>query len=76
MGLLYLSHKGERDRETEMANRDEDGMTRVDLNWTIEGSKGTRQGTLYGLHEQEVAAARQQIKAQARRGDTVTVREI
>lgn len=55
---------------------DEDGMKRVNLEWTIEGSRknGTRSGTLHELHEQEVAAAKAQIKREARRGDTVTIR--
>ena len=59
-----------------MAKKDADGMTRVDLEWSIEGGKGTRAGKLYELHEQEVANAREAIKSQARRGDTVTIREI
>jgi hypothetical protein len=59
-----------------MAKRDADGMNRVDLEWTIEGRKGTRTGKLYGLHEQEVMGAKQSIKLHARRGDTITVREV
>lgn len=59
-----------------MPKRDADGMIRVDLEWTIEGRKGTRTGKLYGCHEQEALAAKQAIKRQARRGDTVIVREI
>jgi hypothetical protein len=59
-----------------MAKRDADGMTRVDLEWTIEEAKATKTGKLYGLHEQEVMGAKQAIKLRARRGDTVTVREI
>jgi hypothetical protein len=59
-----------------MAKRDADGMNRVDLEWTIEGRKGTRTGKLYGLHEQEVMAAKRSIKLHARRGDTITVREV
>lgn len=58
-----------------MAKQDADGMTRVDLEWQIEGSKGTRTGKLYGLHEQEVMGAKAAIKLHARRGDTVTIRE-
>lgn len=56
--------------------KDADGLTRVNLEWKIEGKKihGTRSGTLYELHEQEVAAATAQIKREARRGDTVTIR--
>lgn len=56
--------------------KDADGMTRVDLEWSIEGVKGVKSGTLYELHEQEVAAARQAIKRRARRGDTINIREI
>jgi len=59
-----------------MAKRDADGMVRVDLEWTIEGRNGTKTGKLYGLHEQEVMGARHSLKLRARRGDTVTVREI
>lgn len=59
-----------------MAKRDADGMIRVDLEWTIEGRKGTKTGKLYGLHEQEIMGARQAIKLRARPGDTVTVREV
>lgn len=51
-------------------------MARVDLEWTIEGRKGLRSGTLYELHEQELANAKQTIKGQARTGDTVTMRVI
>jgi hypothetical protein len=59
-----------------MAKRDADGMTRVDLEWTIEGRTATKTGKLYGLHEQEVMGAKQAIRLRARRGDTVTVREV
>lgn len=59
-----------------MATRDADGMLRVDLKWSIEGRKSTRTGQLYGLHAQEVMAAKAAIKLQARRGDTITVQEI
>lgn len=59
-----------------MAKRGADGMLRVDLKWSIEGRKSTRTGRLYGLHEQEVVAAKAAIKLQARRGDTITVQEI
>ncbi len=59
-----------------MPKLDADGMTRVDLEWSIEGSDHTRTGKLYGLHEQEVALARQTIRRMARRGDTTIVREI
>lgn len=55
--------------------RDADGMTRVDLEWTIEGRQTTT-GRLYGLHEQEVMGAKQAIRQRARRGDTVIIREI
>jgi hypothetical protein len=51
-------------------------MTRVDLEWTIEGRKGTQTGKLYGLHEQEVARAKEDIKRRARRGDTIDIRKI
>ena len=59
-----------------MAKQDADGMTRVDLEWTIEGRKGTTSGKLYGLHEQEVAGAEQAIKLRARRGDTIGIKRI
>lgn len=57
---------------------DADGMIRVDLEWTIEGTRkaGNRSGKLYGLHAGEVASARQMLKREARRGDTITVRTI
>lgn len=57
-----------------MAKRDADGMVRVDLEWTIEGSRKTQTGKLYGLHEQEVMGAMAAIKLRVRRGDTVTIR--
>lgn len=56
--------------------KDADGMNRVDLEWTIEGSKGTKSGKLYGLHEGEVIGAKEALKLRARRGDTITIREI
>lgn len=59
-----------------MAKPDADGMLRVDLKWTIEGSEETKTGKVYGLHEQEVMGAKHALKRLARRGDTVTVREI
>lgn len=59
-----------------MAKQDADGMIRVDLEWTIEGRKSTRSGKLYELHEQEVMGAKAAIKLHARRGDTITIREI
>jgi hypothetical protein len=59
-----------------MASTDTDGMTRVDLEWTIEGRKGIRTGQLYGLHFAEVLGAKAAIKGRAKRGDTVTIREI
>ena len=59
-----------------MTKTDADGMARVDLEWTIEGRDGTKTGKLYGLHEQELAMAKAQIKRRARRGDTITTREI
>lgn len=59
-----------------MPKRDADGMVRVDLEWTIEGKKGAKTGKLYGLHEQEVMAAKHAVKLRARRGDSITVREI
>jgi hypothetical protein len=55
---------------------DADGMTRVDLVWSIEGAKGRKAGTLYELHEAEVAVARGQILRLARRGDTVEIRTV
>jgi hypothetical protein len=58
-----------------MGMRDADGMVRVNLEWTIEGSKGTKTGKLYELHENEVAAAKQALKGRARRGDTITTKE-
>lgn len=54
--------------------QDADGLTRVNLEWTIEGRDETRTGRLYELHEQEVHTAKQTIKSRARRGDTVTIR--
>lgn len=59
-----------------MAKRDADGMIRVDLEWTIEGRNGTRTGKLYGLHEEELANAKHGIKRAARRGDSVTIRQV
>lgn len=59
-----------------MAAKDADGMTRVDLEWEIEGRNGTQSGKLYELHEQEVIGAKQAIKLRARRGDTITIRLI
>jgi len=75
MGVQYI-HKEERDREIDMAKLDADGMIRTDIEWTIEGAKGTRTGKLYGLHEQERINAETAIKAHAKRGDTITIREI
>lgn len=51
-------------------------MTRVDLEWTIEGRQGLRSGTLYELHEQELANAKEAVRGQARPGDTVTLHVI
>ncbi len=59
-----------------MAEKDEDGMIRVDLEWTIEGRNGTRSGRLYGLHEVERANAEEDVKRLARSGDTVTFKVI
>lgn len=59
-----------------MAQRDEDGMIRVDLEWTIEGRTGTKTGRLVGLHEMEVQGAKHALRLRARRGDTITVRTI
>jgi hypothetical protein len=59
-----------------MAKQDADGLTRVDLEWSIAGRKGTKTGKLYGLHEAEVLGAKHAIKLHARRGDTINVREI
>jgi hypothetical protein len=56
--------------------RDADGMERIDIEWSIEGRKGTTSGKLHELHAQEVANAKESIRALARRGDTVTIREI
>lgn len=56
--------------------RDADGMERHDMEWSIEGKKGTRQGKLYGMHEQELANAKAAVKRHARRGDTVTMKVI
>jgi hypothetical protein len=64
-----------RQRETDM-KIDADGMARVDLVWSIEGTDGRREGTLYELHEAEVAVARGQILRLARRGDTVEIRTV
>lgn len=55
-----------------MAHADADGMVRINLKWKIEGAKRTRTGKLFGLHEQEVAAAIDSLKLTARRGDTLT----
>lgn len=52
------------------------GMIRVNLEWTIEGKDGVQTGKLYGLHEMEVMGAKHALKLRARRGDTITVREI
>ena len=59
-----------------MAKTDADGMIRIDLEWEIQGRKGTRAGKLYGLHEQEVRGAEHGIKLHARRGDTVLIKKI
>lgn len=59
-----------------MAKLDADGMTRVDLEWTIEGRRETKTGKLYGLHEMEVRGAEHALKLRARRGDTVTIKRI
>jgi hypothetical protein len=56
--------------------RDADGLERVDLEWSIEGRNGTRRGKMHELHAQEVVNAKRSIKDAARRGDTVTIREI
>jgi uncharacterized protein involved in tellurium resistance len=72
--LIYIRRR--EIREIEMAKRDADGMIRVDLEWTIEGRQGTKAGKLYGLHEQEVAQTKVSLKQRARRGDTITIREI
>ena len=53
-------------------NNDADGMTRVNLIWTIEGAKRTRSGKLYELHYQERANAEASVRRLARKGDTVT----
>ncbi len=55
---------------------DADGMMRADLEWSIEGKNGVRSGKLYGLHEQEMDNAKASVKRQARRGDTITLREV
>lgn len=53
---------------------DEDGLTRVNLTWKIEGRRGqVRSGEYFELHEQEVASAKAAIRRAARRGDTVTI---
>lgn len=54
---------------------DADGMPRTNLEWTIEGKNGVRTGKLYGLHEQELAKTKNDIKRRARRGDTWYTRE-
>jgi hypothetical protein len=61
-----------------MPKLDADGMTRVDLEWTIEGNRkrGTKTGKLYGLHEMEVMGAKAALKLHARRGDTITIKLI
>lgn len=56
---------------------DADGVERVNLEWSIEGKDGkVKSGTLYELHEGEVATSKAAIKRQARRGDTVTITAI
>ncbi|BEL07805.1 hypothetical protein Q0Z83_059960 [Actinoplanes sichuanensis] len=57
-----------------VATMDSDGVTRWDVEWEIQGRKGTRSGKLHELHEQEVAGARHAIRLHARRGDTVNIR--
>lgn len=59
-----------------MASTDSDGMVRVDVEWEIEGRKGTRTGKQYGLHPGELEGLKAQLKREARTGDTITVREI
>lgn len=59
-----------------MPQKDADGMERWDVHWTIEGAKKTRSGVMRGLHEGEVAGARQIVKANARKGDTITINVI
>lgn len=56
---------------------DADGLVRVNLEWTIEGSKarGNRTGKLYELHAGERGQAEATIRQMARRGDTVTIEE-
>jgi hypothetical protein len=51
-------------------------MTRTNIEWSIEGRKGTRSGKLYQLHEMELMGAKESIKRLARRGDTVTIKEV
>jgi hypothetical protein len=77
MPVDYL-HKarGNGQGEIEMAEMGYGGMTRVDLEWSIEGSDGTKTGKLYQLHEQELANAKRALKQRAKCGDTITVREI
>lgn len=56
---------------------DSDGLVRVNLEWTIEGTKarGTRTGKIYGAHAGERGQAEATIRQMARRGDTVTIKE-
>lgn len=54
--------------------KDADGMKRYDMEITREGKGGAKTTKLYGLHEQEVQAARHQSRIQTRRGDTVTIK--
>ena len=51
-------------------------MVRVDIEWSIEGRKGTKSGKLYGLHPQEVMGAEQALRLRTRRGDTVQIKKI
>ena len=52
--------------------KDENGMNRYDMDWTIEGKDGERSGKLDGMHAGELEGAKAALKARAKRGDTVT----
>lgn len=55
---------------------DQDGMQRVDIEWSIETRHQVYTGNLYGLHEQERLNAVAAIMRRARRGDTVTIKTL
>lgn len=56
--------------------KDADGMERWNIEWSIEGKTDTRKGTLYELHEQELANAKHDLRRLVRRGETLTIKVI